>query len=110
MYYSIQTFKLVNYSLTCYIRGPESRVPLENFGLPGPGSHLKGCGSWVLLDHIRVPGPGFQVPSLGPGSRVLGLGSYVSGMSKLTDFFKKDNSQVSLLSPPSFLGLCVLVL
>ena len=64
VYSSIQTFKLVNYSLTSNFRGLGSRVSLANFGDSGPEFHFRDLGSWVPLDHIGVPG----------------LGSYFSGM------------------------------
>ena len=53
VYCSIQTFKLVSYSLTSHFRGPGSQIPFENFGsrvpldnigVPGLGSHLWGPG------------------------------------------------------------------
>ena len=70
--FSIQTFKLVNYSLTSYFRCPASRIPLGNFGVLSPGSHLRGPRSRVPLDHIEVPGPGSHL--WGPGSRVPPMG------------------------------------
>ena len=44
------------------------QVSLENFGVMGPGSHLRGQGSRVHFDHIgvQVLGPTYGAP--GPGS------------------------------------------
>ena len=61
IYCSIQTFKLVNYSLTSHFKGPGSQIPLENFGIPGFRSP-----TWS----IGVPGPRSRVPPRIPRSRV----------------------------------------
>ena len=66
IYCSIQTFNLVNYSLTSHLRGP--------------GSHLKILGSRVPLKGSWVPSPTYGVPSPTQGFQVPGLGSHFSGM------------------------------
>ena len=79
IYCSIQTFKLVCYSLMPHFRGPRSWVSLENFGVLGPGSHLRGPGTRFPLDHIGVSGPTYGI--LGPRSHlaVPGPRSWLSG-------------------------------
>ena len=69
----IQTFKLLNYSLTSHFRGLDSQLSLENFGVPGPGSHLKGPETRVIVKMSQVSGITW-------GSRVTGLGSHFSGV------------------------------
>ena len=41
------------------------RIPLENSGVSGPGSYLRGPASQVPIDHIRILGPTY-----GPGPQV----------------------------------------
>ena len=53
-YCSIQTLKLVNYSLTSHFRVPES-----NLRVTGPRSHLKSPESHLIIlgSRVRVPSP-----------------------------------------------------
>ena len=51
--------------------GPRSQVPLEYFGISGPGLRFGCSGSLVLLRHFGVPGLGFRAPTCRrPVSRV----------------------------------------
>ena len=98
IYCSILTFKLVSYSLTSHFRGPRSWVPLEHFGVSGPGPrfHLIILGS-------RVSGPTYDVPDPGSHLGIQGSRSQFSGPTFLICRKKKREGRLPFYMPYWFL-------